>query len=432
MGTERIVELYRYFCSSSGVCTDSRAITPNCIFIALHGQNFDGNAFAQQAIQQGAMLAVVDNPNVATHGCFVVDDTLLTLQQLATYHREQLKTKIIAITGTNGKTTTKELLAAVLARKYNVLATKGNLNNHIGVPLTLLELTRDVEIAIVEMGANHPGDIDELVRIAKPDCGLITNVGRAHLAGFGSFEGVVNTKTEMYRYLVDNGGTIIYNDGNEILAEQVRKLLPKGAVAYSDVVSEADVVGGGSPYLTVRVRVEGCNPLYEIKSNMVGSYNVENIVAAIAAGRYFGVEMDRIREALEGYFPQNNRSQYIETGKNTVIMDAYNANPSSMELAIRNFATISGASKLVILGQMLELGAYAGEEHRKVVKLLQQSELQNVFLVGKEFYGLQDNFMYFEAVEECIGFISKNTLRGYTVLLKGSRGVKLEKLLEFL
>lgn len=428
----RLNELYSFFCKSSGVCTDSRNVLKNSIFFALKGDNFDGNKFAKCAIDNGALLAVIDNAEYYTEKCFLVDDVLKTLQNLANYHRNILKTKIIGITGTNGKTTTKELLAAVLSQNYKTVATKGNLNNQIGVPLTLLSITPDVEVAIVEMGANHVSDIEELVNIAGPNYGLITNIGRAHLGGFGSFKGIVKAKTELYLYIKNSNGVVFYNDNNPILTEQIDILNITGAVSYSSIISDVKLLRNEDPYLHISFRIVGHNVKHELFTNLVGDYNLENVMAAISIGIYFGVDIESIKYAIANYVPTNNRSQFVKTQSNTVIMDAYNANPSSMELSIKNFASIEAKKKIVILGEMLELGEFSPAEHEKVVTLLEANEFDTAILIGKNFNGLQNSYFYFDSADSCVEYLQEHTINGYTVLLKGSRGVKLEKILEFL
>lgn len=425
-------KLYQCFIENPVVTTDSRNVPPGSIFFALKGDSFDGNKFAKTALEIGASMAVIDNPEYLSEGCLLADNVLRTLQSLANYHRRKLGIKIIGITGSNGKTTTKELLAAVLSAKYNVYATKGNLNNHIGVPLTLLSLTSDNNMAIVEMGANHPGDIKELAEIAEPNFGLITNIGRAHLAGFGSFEGVINTKSELYGFIETGGDKVFYNQANPILNDLiVRYHLEKRCVAYSSFCSSSDIIReNGNLFLALKVKVDG-EPIL-LQSNLVGDYNAENILAAITVGRYFDVDIPSIKNAIESYNPTNNRSQFLKTDKNAVIMDAYNANPSSMDAAIRNFASMSSLNKKVIIGEMLELGEYSEVEHKKIVDLLVSLGFKDVFLVGQGFSGLHDKFLFFSNSDECVDYLKKYPLINCAILLKGSRGVRLEKLMELL
>ena len=382
------------------VSTDTRNLPAGCVFFALHGANFDGNKFAKQALEQGASLAVIDNPEYALpQGTMLVEDTLLALQDLAREWRRELGLPIIGITGTNGKTTTKELLATVLSTKYNLHYTQGNLNNQIGVPLTLLQISRAHEMAIVEMGASHPGDIKELVDIAEPNCGLITNVGRAHLEGFGSFEGVQQTKKELYDYLRENQGFIFRNTDNLYLAQMAGDLQTV-------------------PYTT------GTMPN---GTNLVGSYNAENISAAICVGEYYGVPRERALEAIRQYVPTNNRSQNVKTANNQLIVDAYNANPTSMLAAINAFK-----GDTYILGAMRELGEYTHLEHQNVVNMLAERKADVVYLVGEEYRLTTSPYPIFDTVEQLHEYLEANPLINRTILLKGSRSTKMEKLLDIL
>ena len=390
------------------VSTDTRNLPAGCVFFALHGERFDGNKFAQQALESGASLAVIDNPEVfaaysqspiAHSRILLVEDTLLALQDLARAWRRELGLPIIAITGTNGKTTTKELLATVLSTKYNIHYTQGNLNNQIGVPLTLLQITRAHEMAIVEMGASHPGDIKELVDIAEPNYGLITNVGRAHLEGFGSFEGVQQTKKELYDYLREHQGFIFRNTDNPYLAQMAGDLK---TVAYTT---------GTMPSGT----------------NLVGEYNAENVSAAICVGEYFGISREQALEAIRQYVPTNNRSQAMQTANNHLIVDAYNANPTSMLAAINAFK-----GDTYILGAMRELGEYSHLEHQNVVNMLAERKAENVFLVGEEYMQTTSPYPVFENVAQLHKHFEEQPLQGKTILLKGSRSTQMEKLLDIL
>lgn len=390
------------------VSTDTRNLPAGCVFFALHGERFDGNQFAQQALESGASLAVIDNPEVfaaysqspiAHSRILLVGDTLLALQDLARAWRRELGLPIIAITGTNGKTTTKELLATVLSTKYNLHYTQGNLNNQIGVPLTLLQITRAHEMAIVEMGASHPGDIKELVDIAEPNFGLITNVGRAHLEGFGSFEGVQQTKKELYDYLREHQGFIFRNTDNPYLAQMAGDLK---TVAYTT---------GTMPSGT----------------NLVGEYNAENVSAAICVGEYFGISREQALEAICQYVPTNNRSQAMQTANNHLIVDAYNANPTSMQAAINAFK-----GDTYILGAMRELGEYSHLEHQNIVNMLAERKAENVFLVGEEYMQTTSPYPVFENVDYLHKYLQDNPLKDKNILLKGSRSTKMEKLLDIL
>ena len=385
---------------SISVSTDTRNLPAGCVFFALHGERFDGNKFAKQALESGASLAVIDNPEYALpQGTLLVEDTLLALQELARAWRRELGLPIIGITGTNGKTTTKELLATVLSTKYNIYYTQGNLNNQIGVPLTLLQITRAHEMAIVEMGASHPGDIKELVDIAEPNCGLITNVGRAHLEGFGSFEGVQQTKKELYDYLRENQGFIFRNTDNPYLAQMAGDLK---TVAYTT---------GKMPHGT----------------NLVGEYNAENVSAAMCVGEYFGVSREQALEAIRAYVPTNNRSQAMQTANNQLIVDAYNANPTSMQAAINAFK-----GDTYILGAMRELGEYSHLEHQNIVNMLAERKADCVFLVGEEYLQTTSPYPVFENVELLHKYLEGQPIKGKNILLKGSRSTKMEKLLDIL
>ena len=394
---------------SISLSTDTRNLPAGCVFFALHGANFDGNKFAKQALEQGASLAVIDNPEYALpQGTMLVEDTLLALQDLAREWRRELGLPIIGITGTNGKTTTKELLATVLSTKYNIHYTQGNLNNQIGVPLTLLQISRAHEMAIVEMGASHPGDIKELVDIAEPNCGLITNVGRAHLEGFGSFEGVQRTKQELYDYLVAHQATIFRNTDNPYLAAMYQNALQAaGDLQRSDLHYTTGVMPSGT--------------------NLVGTYNAENISAAICVGEYYGVSREQALEAIRQYVPTNNRSQNVKTDNNQLIVDAYNANPTSMQAAINAFK-----GDTYILGAMRELGEYTHLEHQNVVNMLAERKADLVYLVGEEYRLTTSPYPIFDTVEQLHEYLEANPLINRTILLKGSRSTKMEKLLDIL
>jgi len=385
---------------SISVSTDTRNLPAGCVFFALHGEHFDGNKFAKQALEQGATLAIIDNPEYALpEGTLLVKDTLRALQDLARAWRRELGLPIIAITGTNGKTTTKELLAAVLSTKYNIHYTQGNLNNQIGVPLTLLQITRAHKLAIVEMGASHPGDIKELAEIAEPNFGLITNVGRAHLEGFGSFEGVQKTKKELYDYLREHQGFVFRNTDNPYLAQMAGDLK---TVAYTT---------GKMPAGT----------------HLVGEYNAENVSAAICVGACFDVSREEALEAIRQYVPTNNRSQAMQTANNQLIVDAYNANPTSMQAAINAFK-----GDTYILGAMRELGEYSHLEHQNIVNMLAERKADTVFLVGEEYLQTTSPYPVFETVEQLHDYLVANPLKGKNILLKGSRSTKMENLLDIL
>lgn len=386
---------------SLSISTDTRNLPAGCVFFALHGATFNGNEFASKAVEQGASLAVIDEPQYKTDDehFIVVENTLVALQELARTWRRELQIPIIGITGTNGKTTTKELTAAVLKTRYNLHYTQGNLNNSIGVPLTVLSLTRDHELAIVEMGASHPGDITELVNVAEPNCGLITNVGRAHLQGFGSFEGVMNTKKELYDFLRAHNGFCFRNLDNAYLAQMAGDLKTIGY--HTGVMPEG--------------------------THLVGEYNSENVSAAIAVGRHFGVSEEAALQAIRNYVPTNNRSQLVKTERNTLTIDAYNANPTSMQAAITSFK-----GDCFILGDMLELGDYSHLEHQNIVNLLTEQNQQHVFLVGKEFAATTAHYPVFADADALAAYLTEHPITGHHILLKGSRGIKLEKLINLL
>ena len=390
------------------------------MFIALKGEHFNGNQFARQALLQGCRHAVVDEPQYAGDGIIVVDDCLQVLQQLARHHRRQLGLPVIGITGTNGKTTTKELLAAVLKRKYNLLYTQGNLNNHIGVPLTLLRLRPEHQLAVVEMGASHPGDIKELVDIAEPDYGLITNVGMAHLQGFGSFEGVVRTKGELYDYLRSHGRQLVFIDpDNEYLTRMAQGLR---LVAY-----EPAVLGECAPFLSFSWRG------VSIDTQLIGTYNLKNVQAAITVGRYFGVDDTDIRQAIASFTPHNNRSQLTATAFNHLVVDAYNANPTSMKAALDNFRTIKAAHKMVVLGDMKELGGQSSREHQKVIAQLLECGFERTVLVGEEMTRANTaGFECYPTTMEARKALETNTPHDCYILIKGSNSMKLHQLVEVL
>ena len=432
------MNLYSVFQQHPVVCTDSRNCPEGSVFFALRGDNFDANLFAAKALQSGCAFAVVDNPEVVTNERYIlVENVLEALQQLAREHRRALGTKIVGITGTNGKTTTKELIASVLKQKYNVHFTQGNFNNHIGVPLTLLQLTAAHEMAVIEMGANHPGEIKILSEIACPDFGIITNVGKAHLEGFGSFEGVKKTKGELYDYARTHGAGLFINSGNHFLMEMVQKAGfeadDKHLIKYNLNGSAANVNGkvtASAPFVSLNcVTNQG---EFNADTRLIGDYNAENILAAATIGNYFGLSNDEIKCGLETYEPKNNRSQLMVTDKNKLIVDAYNANPTSMKAAIGNFASMQVSPKAAILGDMLELGEYSADEHQAIVSELEKAGFEQVVLVGPEFVACKSGFHTFEKVEEARVFLENNPIEAYYVLIKGSRGIKLENVIELL
>lgn len=432
-----IEELYTHYkAAGQAVCTDTRKLVKGGIFFALKGANFNANEFAAKAIEAGCSLAVIDDEKFKSEKCVLVPDVLKALQQLANHHRRQLSIPFLSITGSNGKTTNKELINAVLSKKYNTLATEGNLNNHIGVPLTLLRITSQHEFAIIEMGANHQGEIDELCRIAEPDYGMITNIGKAHLEGFGGIEGVKKGKSEMYRYIKAKQGKVFINGDDEVLYELAfeNDKITYGTKKLYDVIGKETTRGETvSLKYTTRYGEKDWNKLPEINTQIVGSYNFINCLAAACVGNYFKVDDVLVKEALENYLPNMNRSQLVKTSRNTVLLDAYNANPNSMKAAIENFANYQSTQKLVLLGDMFELGEYSAEEHEKIVSLLKEKELDNVVLVGEEFFKINDDsFKKFKTTAECREYLAKQAVSGATVLIKGSRGMKMETLQEVL
>lgn len=425
-----IAELYKCFMECGKVTTDSRNCPEGSMFIALKGETFNGNAFAAQALKQGCRYAVIDESEYAGEGTILVDNCLQALQQLANYHRRQLKTPVIGITGTNGKTTTKELISTVLSRKFNTLYTEGNFNNHIGVPLTLLRLTKEHEMAVVEMGANHPGEIKTLVHIAEPDYGIITNVGKAHLQGFGSFEGVIRTKGELYDFLRDKGGATIFIQNENPYLNGIAEGLTCVRYGQTAGLYVSGELISCSPFLSFRWTAEGVS--HEVNTHLIGSYNLDNMLATAAIGRYFGVSDDDISSALASYLPHNNRSQLKETADNKLIVDAYNANPTSMMAALKNFRQVEAPHKMVILGDMKELGEASREEHQKVVDYLKECGFDRVVLVGPEFAAATHSYQTFQHVDEVLADIRMHKPQGYYILIKGSNSMKLSQLPEYL
>lgn len=427
-----IETIYKIYKSYPNVSTDSRNINPDSIFFALKGENFNGNKFAADALEKGAICAVIDEKEFEIPGkTILVDDVLQTLKELANYHRKMLALPILAITGTNGKTTTKELIAAVLSKRYKVSFTQGNLNNHIGVPLTLLKMDKTTEIGVVEMGANHPGDIDDLCKIAEPDFGIITNIGKAHLEGFGSFQGVINTKTELYRYIKAKNGTIFYNLDNPLLAELTQEIPNKISYGEKNADFRAELVTS-PPY--VHLKAWFPKGVLYLNTQLTGDYNYENILAAACIGNYFKVDPLDIQNALKEYTPKNNRSQLIVRNNLRITMDAYNANPTSMQASIKSFINNNQGSFHLILGDMLELGEYSDEEHKAILKLLNDLGIVNVYTVGKQFGKFAPGFGFksFDNVDFLCETLQKNPIQNGNVLIKGSRGIQLEKALNFL
>ena len=444
-----IKELYKLYQQHPCITTDSRDCPQGSIFLALKGESFDGNKFAVQALEKGCAYAIVDDPSLAGSDdkrIIIVNDCLQTFKDLAREHRRQFNIPVIGITGTNGKTTTKELVAAVLSQKYNVLYTQGNFNNDVGVPKTLFRLTKEHEIAVIEMGASHPGDIKTLAETAEPTCGLITNVGRAHLQGFGSFEGVIKTKCELYDFLRTREDSLIFiNADNEHLMNQISDDEDIWLTPYStDSENQYSCISGEviacDPFLKFRWREplltleqEGRSiKWHKVQTHLIGAYNIDNLLAAIAVGINFGVDRKQICAALENYVPSNNRSQMTVTEKNHLIVDAYNANPSSMMAALENFKLMQADNKMAILGAMRELGDVSQEEHQRIVDYLQTTDIKTVWLVGEEFENIHCDYPKFKDVEAVKAAIAKEQPAGHYILIKGSNSTKLFQLPELL
>jgi len=421
-------ELKSAFLHSGRISTDSRTIKGGEIFFAIRGENFDGNRFAADAIDKGAAYAVIDDPGYAVSDKLIlVEDVLKSLQDLATYYRKNLTIPIIALTGTNGKTTTKELITRVLQKKYKVSSTKGNLNNHIGVPLSILAIPRDAEIAVLEMGANHIGEIGFLCRIARPTHGLITNIGKAHLEGFGSLEGVIKAKSELFRYISETHGTLFVNSDDKLLMDlsEGTQRITYGTTSKADIQA---ILTAENPFLQITWN----SPEGELQfgTGLYGSYNFQNTLAALCAGHYFEVNPQDTAEAIAGYIPENNRSQIVQTENNLIFLDAYNANPSSMAQALNFFSSREGKQKIIILGDMLEMGQESQSEHRKVLESVAE-KFDKVILCGRIFSGFAGEFDYqfFQDTVLLQAWLQKHPLRKAEILIKGSRKIGLERIL---
>lgn len=426
-------ELFNLFYECSGVSTDTRAIDKNQLFIALKGENFNGNKYAQKAIDNGAKYAIVDEKEFADNkNIFHVKDGLIFLQKLAEHHRNKFDIPVLGITGSNGKTTTKELIAAVLSEKFNIHYSKGNLNNHIGVPMTLLQLNEAHELAIIEMGASHVGDIKELTDIAHPTHCIITNIGTAHIEGFGSQENIIKTKTELYRAVEERKGHFFYNIDDELLVNQV----PKGCSYSTYGVNQKGDVSGSLINLSPEINFKWKDNQYTspvLSTHIIGKYNLTNMLAAACIGSHFGVESTLIDKALQNYKPTNNRSQLEKTGSNELILDAYNANPTSVKVALENFSEIQAENKLFIIGDMLELGENTLTYHQEIISMTKELKLQGVF-VGSIFMQLakKNNVVAFPSTDKAKDFFSTASPKNNLILLKGSRGIGLEKLVDVL
>lgn len=430
-----ISELHSLYTQYPTITTDTRNVINNSIFFALKGGNFNGNEFAKEALAKGAKYAVVDESKyVMDERYILVSNVLKTLQALAHYHRKQFTIPIIAITGTNGKTTTKELAANILAKQYNVLYTKGNFNNHIGVPLTLLQLTKKHEIAVIEMGASHLGDIKELCEITCPDFGLITNIGVAHMEGFGSMENLIKTKSELYDFIVSVNGKVFLDANNSLLTRIAEE---KGITSITYGIDKNPnyfIVGKvleSSPYLKFEWCI-GTHTCFVASTQLVGRYNLTNALAAISIGKYFGVNSQSIGEAVEQYKPDNNRSQLLQTPLNFIIVDAYNANPTSMRAALDNFKTMNVTDKVLILGDMKELGSNSEQEHLNIIDYLKDNDFEQVYLIGDIFSKIDSNYKHFSECNQFIDYLKEHPIRDSYILLKGSRSIQLEKCLIYL
>ncbi|WP_299434398.1 UDP-N-acetylmuramoyl-tripeptide--D-alanyl-D-alanine ligase [uncultured Maribacter sp.] len=421
-----IQELHEHFLDFKLVSTDTRKISKNSIFFALKGDNFNGNTYAKEALSKGAFLAIVDEKEYANNkDVILVNDVLTTLQQLANYHRNYCRAKIISITGSNGKTTTKELIHAVLSTQYKTIATKGNLNNHIGVPLTLLSIKEDTEIAVIEMGANHKKEIAFLCSIAEPDFGYITNFGKAHLEGFGSLEGVIEGKSELYDYLTTNKKNIFLNADDPIQKEKLDTYIQKFGFSQEQKEYYNIKLLSASPFVSIHVEKTIIN------TKLIGKYNFTNSCAAIVIGKYFSITLPAIQKAIESYTPENNRSQIIEKKEYKIILDAYNANPTSMTAALENFSTLKENTKILFLGDMFELGKTSQEEHQNIADLAQDLNFNSVFLIGENFNQTKTNLQKFNSFESLKLYLKENNLpKNSTILIKGSRGMALERILD--
>ncbi|PWG05466.1 UDP-N-acetylmuramoyl-tripeptide--D-alanyl-D-alanine ligase [Polaribacter aquimarinus] len=415
-----IKDIYKLYSKNFLIDTDTRKIRKNSIFFCLKGENFNGNKFAKKAISLGASYAIVDEEEYCQHSNIIlVDNVLITLQKLANHHRKQFKFPIVGLTGSNGKTTTKELINTVLSKKYKTTATKGNLNNHIGVPLTLLSMSLETEIGIIEMGANHQKEIELLSAICEPDYGYITNFGKAHLEGFGGVKGVIKGKSELYKFLEKNKKTAFINPKDKI---QINKTKNIKTIKFDRSLQFLEV----NPFVKFSFKSS------TIQSNLIGKYNYNNIAIACTIGDYFKVSINDIKSAIESYYPDNNRSQIIKTNSNNIILDAYNANPSSMKVAIENFFSIKAKYKTLILGDMFELGKESLNEHKAIVDLIDQKGFDQYYFVGDNFYQAKTSNRFFRTFDDLNSYFKKNPLKHQSILIKGSRGMRLERLLDII
>lgn len=425
-----IEKIYSVFLESTGICTDTRSISEGNLFIALKGPNFNANEFAEKALEMGARHVIIDDKAFEIPGkTTLVEDGLASLQKLAIFHRGRLKIPIIGITGSNGKTTTKELIQAVLQSHFNTFATKGNLNNHIGVPLSLLSINKEHEIAIIEMGANHIGEIAQLSSISRPTHGLITNIGKAHVGLFGGIEGIIRGKSELYDFLIKEEGTIFINQNQEILMNMRKRM--KSPILYpnSDGYYHCSLINA-DPYVKIKTE-EG----EELTTNLIGAYNFDNIATALCIGKYFKVPKDKANKAVIGYIPENNRSQIIQKKSNSIILDAYNANPSSMEKALENLSNMKASNKIAIVGDMFELGDEERTEHAQIGRKLRDLEIQNAFFCGtlmKSAFEAYGGGHYMQTKDQLIAYLKENKFPDSTILIKASRGMALEDIVEYI
>jgi UDP-N-acetylmuramoyl-tripeptide--D-alanyl-D-alanine ligase len=425
-----IQEIHNLFLKCSSVSIDTRKIEKNSLFVAIKGENYDANTFAQEALSKGALFVIIDNNSYyIDERTILVSNSLEALQELAKYHRHYLNLPIIALTGSNGKTTTKELINVVLAKKFNVKATVGNLNNHIGVPLTLLSFNKKTEIGIVEMGANHQKEIEFLCDLTQPDYGYITNFGKAHLEGFGGIDGVIKGKSEMYNCLRSNNKKVFVNLDDTIQVEKSEGI-EKITFGQKDINSTIFIKNcTANPFVCIEFNQT------QVKSHLIGLYNANNINAAVTIGNYFGISNNEIKEAIEGYIPENNRSQLIVKNTNEIILDAYNANPSSMKVALENFIQLDKNYKVIIIGDMFELGSESLKEHQLIVKMLENESNLDCYFIGKDFYSIKvdySHFKFYKSFDDLAEFIKNTPIRNKSILIKGSRGMALERTLEFL
>jgi UDP-N-acetylmuramoyl-tripeptide--D-alanyl-D-alanine ligase len=422
----KISELYKIYLQYPSIQTDTRKLKAGDLFFALTGPNFNGNTFAAKALEAGAIYAIIDDTSYNTgNNCIVVANVLETLQQLATYHRQQFNIPFIAITGSNGKTTTKELVTAVLQSKFRTYATEGNLNNHIGVPLTILKIRKDAEMAVIEMGANHLKEIESYCKIALPTHGIITNCGKAHIEGFGSEEGVRKGKGELYDFLRVNDGTIFRNADLPYLEDMAKGIAAQVTYGSSNATYTGTPLNNG-----VLLGVRLLNPATTIQTNLVGNYNFPNVMTAIAVGLYFGVSIENIKQAIANYNPDNSRSQWLQKGTNKIILDAYNANPTSMKAAISNFANLDLENKVLWIGAMKEMGDEEQNEHKELVSFIEQHQWKEVILVGKEFAAINTSYHKFETSSDASAYIQNTPPENSSILIKGSRGSKMELMLD--